>query len=113
MSDDAGLNRINRQSTTDAIETAQEMSRTSYAQEEAMDREEQRQMEAALTESRKRSNTSNWKEPVDEQAAALSAILNFEECAPGTSLMLPSDFECPSGGQSSEDEIYFEVNQSC
>ena len=53
MSDDAGLNRINRQSTTDAIETAQEMSRTSYAQEEAMDREEQRQMEAALAESRK------------------------------------------------------------
>ena len=53
MSGDVVLNRINRQSTTDAIETAQEMSRTTYVQEEAMGREEQRQIEAALAESRK------------------------------------------------------------
>ena len=44
---------LNRMSTADAIETAQEMSRTTFEQEEEMNQEERAQLEAALVESRK------------------------------------------------------------
>jgi hypothetical protein len=45
---------LNRMSTVDAIETAQEMSRTTYEQEEEMNQREREELEAALAESRKR-----------------------------------------------------------
>jgi hypothetical protein len=39
---------LNRMSTADAIETAQEMSRTTYEQEEEMNQREREELEAAL-----------------------------------------------------------------